>query len=77
VCILMSMYFYYSIRVFLLSSMFSILFLLCCSAYCRCVNVFCTTATGVNSVTVNKCVNISIYQRPENDVEQRRNASEL
>ena len=27
---------------------------LCCSVYCLCVNVYCTTATGVNPTVVNK-----------------------
>ena len=27
---------------------------LSCSVYCLCVNVYCTTATGVNSIVINK-----------------------
>ena len=40
--------------------------LLCCSMYCLCVNVYCTTATGcqgVNPIAVNKYININIATR--------------
>jgi len=40
--------FYWYVYVFLLLCVFcsAILFSLCCSMYCLCVNVYCTTATG-------------------------------
>jgi hypothetical protein len=42
------MYSYCYVYVFLLVCMFSIVYSvpLCCSVYCLCVNVYCTTATG-------------------------------
>jgi len=44
----MFMYFYCYVYVFLLLFMFRSVYSvsLCCSVYCLCVNVYCTTATG-------------------------------
>jgi hypothetical protein len=36
--------------------------LLCCSVYCLCVNVYCTTATGVNPIAVNKYIKYQIKE---------------
>jgi len=38
--------------------LFYVLFVLCCSFYCLCVNVHCTTATGRQPIAVNKIYHI-------------------
>jgi hypothetical protein len=59
-CMLLFNFVYY---VFLLLRMFRSRYclLLCCSKYCLCVNVYCTTPPGVNPIAVNEYVSYQSY----------------
>jgi len=58
------MYIYYYVYVFLLLCMFCSVYSvpLCCSVYCLCVNVYCTTATWLS--TQLQLTNISLPLSP-------------